>query len=112
MATKWKEGDQVRIVTRSVTEEDRKKNRYFDHMAGLSGTVENVYEGGVVAVRIDESTLSKVSADVHQRSIERMREKFLGQIGEEAKKALTPEEINFSAHFMQLVEADDLEKVG
>ena len=39
----WKEGDRVRIKTRPVTEEDRKTNRYFDHMAGLVGTVQNIY---------------------------------------------------------------------
>lgn len=112
MAKKWAEGDRVRVVTRQVTDEDRKKNRYFQHMAGLVGTVQNVYEGNVVAVRIDQSTLSAVTADVHQRSTARMREKFLNDASEEAKKAMSKEELEFSAHFMQLVEGDDLEKAS
>ena len=112
MSTKWKEGDRVRVVTRPVTDEDRKKNRYFPHMAGLVGTVQNVYDGGVVAVRIDETTLSAVTKDVHKRSTERMREKFLGDASEEAKKAMTKEELEFNAHFMQLLEAGDIEKVS
>ncbi len=112
MANKFKEGDRARIVTRTVSEEDRKKNRYFEHMAGLEGTVQNVYSGGVVALRVDEVTLSEVTADVHAKSIERMREKFFGQIGEEAKKSLTKEELEFGAHFMHLVEPDDLEKIS
>jgi hypothetical protein len=112
MPTKWKEGDRVRVVKRPVTDEDRKKNRYFPHMAGLVGTVQNVYDGGVVAVRIDEATLSSVTAEVHKRSTERMREKFLSDASEEAKKAMTKEELEFGAHFMQLVEAEDLEKAS
>lgn len=110
MPIKWKEGDRVRVVTRPVSDEDRKKNRYFPHMAGLVGTVQNVYEGGEVAVRIDEATLSAISADVHKRSTERMREKFLSDASEEAKKAMTKEELEFNAHFMQLVAAEDLER--
>ena len=39
------EGDRVRVVTRSVTADDRKANRYYTHMAGLVGKVENAYEG-------------------------------------------------------------------
>ena len=112
MATKWKEGDRVRVIVRPVTEEDRKKNRYFEHMSGLTGTVQNVYEGDVIAVRIDLETLSQVTADVHKRSTERMREKFLSQLGEEAKRALTKEELEFDTHFMQLVESSDLEKAS
>ena len=112
MATKWKEGDRVRVVTRPVTDDDRKKNRYFPHMAGMLGTVQNVYDGGVIAVRIDETTLSAVTRDVHKRSTERMREKFIGDASEEAKKAMTKEELEFGAHFMQLLEAGDLEKAS
>jgi len=74
------------VVTRPVTDEDRKKNRYFPHMAGLIGTVQNVYDGGVIAVRIDETTLSDVTRDVHKRSTERMREKFLGDASEKPRR--------------------------
>ena len=102
----------MRVVSRAVTDEDRKKNRYFPHMAGLVGTVQNVYDGGVIAVRIDEATLSAITLEVHKRSTERMREKFLSDASEEAKKAMTKEELEFGAHFMQLVEAEDLEKAS
>lgn len=112
MSNRWKEGDRVRVVTRTVTEDDRKNNRYFPHMAGLTGTVQNVYDGQLVAVRIDDAELGEVTQEVHRRAVERMREKFFGQIGEEAKKVLTKEELEFNAHFMQLVGASDLEKVG
>ncbi len=106
----WKEGDRVRIVTRDVTEDDRKKNVYFDHMAGLTGTVQNVYDANEIAIKIDPDVLSRVTKDVHKNATERMREKFLGSISEEQKKQLTPEEINFDAHFVLLVQGSDLEK--
>ena len=50
----WKEGDRVRVVTRPTTEEDRAKNRYFDHMAGLTGTVQSTYSLEEIAIRIDD----------------------------------------------------------
>ncbi len=109
---KLAEGDKVRIITRAVTEEDRKSNRYFDHMAGLTGTVQNVYGPEEVAVMIDLNSLSPVSRDVHKVANERMREKFLSSISEEQKKILTDEELNFMAHYMLLVRQADLEPVG
>jgi len=109
---KWKEGDRVRIVTRVVSEEDRKKNRYYDHMAGLTGTVQNVYGADEIAIKIDPEALTAVSGTVHQESVKRMREKFLSAISEEQKKQLTPEELAFNAHYMLLVRADDLEKAA
>lgn len=106
------EGDKVRIITREVTEEDRKSHRYYDHMGGLTGTVQNVYGPDEVAVMIDLDSLSDVSRDVHSVANERMREKFLGSVSEEQKKLLTAEELNFMAHYMLLVRQEDLEKVG
>lgn len=107
MAT-WKEGDRVKIVERPVTDEDRKKFRYYEHMAGLIGTVQNVYGPDEIAVKIDPESLTEVSAEVHKTSTQRMREKFLRDTSEEQKKQLTPEELNFSAHYMLLVRAEDL----
>lgn len=109
MAT-WKEGEHVQIVTRTVTEDDRKSNRYFSHMGGLTGVVQNVYSDDEIAVKMDIPSLSKVSADVHRVSIDRMREKFIGSISEEQKKQLSAEELNFDAHYMLLVRSSDLEK--
>lgn len=107
---KWNEGDRVRVVTRTVTEEDRKKNRYFEHMAGLVGTVQNVYGDDTIAVQVDKSSLSEVTADVHQTAMARMREKYLGQLSEEQRKQLTKEETEFEAHYVLLAQASDLEK--
>lgn len=105
---KWKEGDRVKIVERPVTDEDRKKNRYYEHMAGLIGTVQNVYGPEEIAIKVDPESLTSVSAQVHKTSTQRMREKFLKETSEEQKKQLTPEEMNFNAHYMLLVRAEDL----
>lgn len=112
-AAKYKpqEGDRVKVAERAVTADDRKANRYFSHMAGLTGTVQNVYENDEIAVRMDNATLTKATADVHSRAEKRMREKFLQGLSEEGKKQLTSEELNFEVHYVLLVQAGDLEKI-
>jgi len=107
----WKEGERVRVITRDVTEEDRKGNRYFDHMAGLTGTIQNIYGNDEIAIKIDSDCMNAVSRDVHKVSVDRMRQKFLDNISEEQKKHLTPEELNFSANYVLLLRGDDLELV-
>ena len=106
---KLKEGDKVRIVQREVLGEDRRSQRYYDHMAGLTGTVQNIYGPEEVAVMIDTATLGAVPRDVHKEAVRRLREKFLSSVSEEAKQKLTPEELNFTAHYMLLVRSEDLE---
>jgi len=110
MAT-WKEGDRVRVVERAVNEEDRKKGRYFEHMAGLTGTIENVYGKDEIAVRIDIDSLSQVTQKVHKEATRRMRQKFIDTVSEEQKKQLTSEELNFDANYVLLLQGSDIEKV-
>lgn len=106
----WKEGERVRVVSRPVTDEDRKKNRYFEHMAGLTGTIQNIYNSEEIAIRVDPEAMTPVSSEVQQRAVSRMREKFASSVSEEQRKQLSPEELNFDAHFVLLVRAEDLEK--
>lgn len=106
----WKEGDRVRIAVRPVTEDDRKIGNYYEHMAGLTGIVQNVYGKDEIAVKVDPESLSDVTQDVHKEATRRMREKFLANTPEEQKKQLTQEELNFDAHYMLLVKSADLEK--
>ena len=108
---KWKEGDQVRVISREVTEEDRKKNRYFEHMSGLSGTVQNVYSDAEIAVRVDSSSMSKITREVHTMATQRMKDKFLDGLPQEQKRNLTEEELDFKAQYVLLVQATDLESV-
>lgn len=107
--SRFKEGDKVRVVTRKPTDADRKANRYFEHMAGLSGDVENVYPEEI-AVRIDLNSLSNVTRDVHTTATRRMREKFLSNVGDEQRKSLTKEELEFTPNYVLLVSEKDLEK--
>ncbi len=108
---KLSEGDRVRIKTREVTEEDRKTNRYFAHMAGLTGSVQNIYGEKEIAVQIEPESLSKASRDVHKEATNRMRTKFIENVSEVQRKELTKEELDFDTHFMLLVDSNDLEKV-
>src|SRR5687767_1416693 len=108
----WKEGERVRIISRPVTEQDKKSNTYFDHMGGLRGTIQNIYGNDEIAIKIDLEDLSKITRDVHKQATLRMREKFQGSISEEQKKQLTSEEMNFEPHFMLLVKGSDLEKAS
>ncbi|HWD40562.1 MAG TPA: hypothetical protein VG944_17065 [Fimbriimonas sp.] len=107
---KWTEGQRVRVVTRPVTEDDRKRSRYFEHMGGLTGTIQNVYEDGEVAVQVETVALGKVTSTVHKTATERMREKFQSNATEEQRKALTKEEMDFNTHYVLLVSEKDLEK--
>lgn len=109
--SKWKEGDRARVISRPVTEEDRKKNRYFEHMAGLVGTIQNVYGDDEIAVRVDPESMTSVTADVHKAANLRMRERFQRDTSEEQKKQLTKEEMDFTANYVVLVQSSDLEKV-
>jgi hypothetical protein len=106
----WKEGDRVRVVSRPVTEEDRKKNRYFEHMANLTGTIQTIYNSEEIAIKVDSPAMTEVSRDVHKLAVSRMREKFIGSVSEEQRKQLSPEELNFDAHFVLLVRSADLEQ--
>lgn len=78
-------------------------------MAGLTGTVQNIYSGDEIAVKIDLNALPPIATDVHRIATERMRSHL--DISEEGKRLLEPEELAFTAHYMLLVHAGDLEKV-
>lgn len=107
----FREGQKVKIVTRPVTEDDRKANRYYEHMAGLTGTITSVFAVDQIAVSIDRDALTSVSKSVHKTSVDRMREKVANSVSEEQRKLLTTEELKFEANFMLLVRSEDLEPV-
>jgi hypothetical protein len=107
---KWNEGDRVRVKSRPVTEDDRKRNRYFEHMAGLVGTIQNVYSEQEIAVQVDPSSLGPVTAAVHQTATQRMRDRFTEDMSEAQKKLFTKEELEFDTHYVVLIQGSDLEK--
>ena len=98
----------MKVVTRETTMQDKMANRYFDHMAGLVGTVQNVYSDEEIAVKVDLNSLSKVSKDVHTEATKRLRSKFLESVSEEGRSKLTAEEKDFVPNYMILVRAEDL----
>ena len=106
-----KEGDQVRVVSRPITDQDRTVFGYYEHMKGLTGTVENIYSKDEVAVKVDLACLAKIPADLHKDATKRMRERFTESVGEEARKQLSKEELEFVPHYMLIVRSEDLEKV-
>lgn len=105
------EGDRVQVVTRAVTADDRKANRYYTHMAGLIGSVENAYEGDEYAIRVEPETLSRASAEVHNLATKRMHKRVQDEFSEEAKKPFTKEELEFDVHYVLLVQGADLQAV-
>ncbi len=109
---KWKEGDRVRIVTRDVLAEDRRSQRYYDHMSGLVGTVTNVYGPEEVAVQVDIASIGNVPKDVHAEATSRMRKKFIENTSEEARNKMSKEELDFRSHYVLLVRSEDLEKAS
>lgn len=106
-----REGDRVRVTTRAVTEEDRKRGTYYQHLAGLVGTVQNVYGADEIVIKVDPPEMSEITRDVHRVAVERMREKFASSVSEEQKKQLSAEEMNFTANYVVMVRGVDLEKV-
>lgn len=107
---KVKEGDRVRVVTRELTDQDKKVYSFFEHMQGMRGVVENVYSTDEVAVKVDLDCLPKVPSDVHKAATKGMRDRFMENVSEEARKQLTKEELEFVPHYMILVRSDDLER--
>jgi len=106
-----REGDRVQIVSRDVTEDDKKTQRYYLHMAGLKGSVQNIYGETEIAVQIELETLSKITREVHKEATQRMRNKLNDALSEVQRKELTKEELEFDTHFMLLVHSQDLVKI-
>ncbi len=109
--SKLKEGDRVRIITRPVTEEDRKVHMFFEHMQGMVGVISNHYGKDEVAVTIDIDSLIDIPKDVHKVATDRIRTKFAENTNEEIKKLLSKEEQNFTPNYVLLVREQDLEKI-
>ena len=104
-----KAGDRVRVISRPVTPDDKKSNRYFEHMIGLVGVIESVYSSEEVAVKVDPEILTSPAKEVHSEATQRMRDRFVSQVSEEARAQLTKEEVEFPANYVILARISDLE---
>lgn len=107
---KVKAGDRVKIVQRQVKKEDRESFAYFSHLAGLTGTVQNVYSDDEIAVQIDPGAFPPLLQEIHAEAVRRMQAKFLDSLSEEQRTKLSEEEKKFHANFVVLVSSKDLEK--
>lgn len=108
---KLKEGERVRVLSKDLSDEQRAMLGFFTHMEGLTGTVENWYSATEIAVKVDLESLGKIPLEVHQTATDRMRAKFLDSVGEEQKKLLSKEELDFVPNYVILVREEDLEKI-
>ncbi len=108
---RFKEGDRVKITVRDSNDQDRKINMFFQHMVGLTGTVQNYYNAKEIAVKVDLDKLPDVQKKVHDEATRRLRAKFVDSVGEEQRKSLTKEELEFTPHYMLLLSETDLEKM-
>ena len=108
----FKEGDRVRIASRTPTEDDAKAGTYYAHYAGLTGTVQKVYNKGEVAVEVEHDSLSKDLRKRHEDVRDQMKTKWIEGLSEEGRSKLTEREKDFSLRYMVLVAMSDLEKAG
>ena len=90
---------------------ERRRSCSRGDASGLVGTIQNIYSDTEIAIKIDPEFMTKITSEVQKEATMRMREKFLGNISEEQKKQLSKEQLEFDAHYVQLVQAKDLEKV-
>jgi hypothetical protein len=108
----FKEGDRVRIVSREQTSEDIKERAYYPYMGGLRGTIYRLYSDGRAAVQVDLDSLPETVLTRHTEAQERMKNRWIESLSEEARSRLTPEEREFHLNYVLLVRLEDLQPEG
>lgn len=107
-----KEGDRVQIVSREQTNDDIKERSYYPYMGGLRGTIYRLYSDGRAAVQVDIDSLPQTVLTRHTEAQERMKNRWIESLSEEARSRLTPEEREFHLNYVLLVRIDDLQPEG
>ena len=107
---KFNEGDVVQVISREVTPADTKNQTYYPYFAGLSGTVDKVYDNEM-SVRVDEEALPEDVRKRHAEIQESIKRKWLNGLSGEARNRLTPDEKQFKLAYTILVQAADLERI-
>ncbi|GIV14927.1 MAG: hypothetical protein KatS3mg022_0362 [Armatimonadota bacterium] len=108
----FKEGDRVQIVSREQTNGDIKERAYYPYMGGLRGTIYRLYSDGRAAVQVDLDSLPEVVLTRHNEAQERMKNRWIESLSEEARSRLTPEEREFHLNYVLLVRVEDLQPEG
>lgn len=104
----FKEGDRVQIVAREQTNDDIKNRSYYPYMASLKGTIYRMYNDGRAAIQIDLDSLPEAVLSRHTEAQERMKNRWIESLSEEARSRLTPEEKEFHLNYVLLVRIEDL----
>lgn len=107
--TNFKEGDRVQIVRREQTNNDVKERSYYPFMGGLRGTIYRLYSDGRAAVQVDPDSLPETVLNRHVEAQERMKNRWIEGLSEEARSRLTPEEREFHLNYVLLVRLEDLQ---
>ena len=107
---KFNEGDVVQVVNREPTPADVKNQTYYPFFAGLSGTVDKVYDKEV-CVKVDPDAMPADIRKRHTEIQESIKRKWLDNLSGEARNRLTPQEKQFKLSYTILVQANDLEKI-
>lgn len=108
----FREGDRVQIVTREQTNGDIKERTYYPYMGGLRGTIYRLYNDGRAAVQVDLDSLPDMVLSRHTEAQERMKNRWIESLSEEARSRLTPEEREFHLNYVLLVRVEDLQPEG
>ncbi len=108
MATKFKEGDLIEIVTREPNAEDVKSGIYYAHFGGLRGLVQKIYASGEAAIEVELESLPAEVATRHEEMRIQMQNKWLDGLSEEGRNRLSDAEKVFRLRYNLLVGQDDL----
>lgn len=107
MSLRLKEGESVRVNSRTVTPQDLKTGLYFNHYANLTGTVFKIYGSGdaaQAAIDVDIESLPIEVAQRHQETRDSMLRTITGERGRNTADA----ETDFRLRYVILVAANDL----
>ncbi len=105
----FKAGDKVQVVARDVAPEDEKSGLYYSYFGGLTGTIDRIYDDGLVCVNVDLESLSAAARDRHVAMQEAERKKWLEGLSGEARNRLTPEQKQLKLSYKVLVSSKDLQ---
>ena len=107
--TKLHEGDRVRVKERPATHDDMKAGNYFNYYAGLTGSIQKVFNENEIVIDVDLAVLPAEVLARHEDIRNKMRDKWLKGLSEEARSKLTHAEKEFQLRYTILVGQQDLE---
>lgn len=105
----FKVGDRVKVATREVNADDAKTQLYFEYFAGLTGSVDTMFDDGSICIKVDLESLTEAARDRHAAMQEAERRKWLDGLSGEARSRLTPEQQQLTISYKILVDKKDLE---